>query len=585
MSNYSRPYKEDDEKEKINKELDQNLFNLSNINLNNSKEYYHKNKNFIPIKDNIGFNQNNSYYSQNNINSINNNNITNHQNNFYMKNNTINNNQYSNNFIPPQNQINDDLIQNNNKRIINQNCYQINIENMNIHNSINNISQNYNINSNNEKEIGNKKNITIEFQKDNCNTSNISKMSFNSLSLNDLLNKIEQISDNQSGCRLLQNKLQQNPNRANDFYRALESKKILKKMTIDSFGNYLIQKLLEYITKDIIQEFFTAIIYPSFMEISLNPHGSRVIQKLLTRIYNIPNLMVSFNECLKTSMLEIFLNQSSTHIIIKYITLIKYPNNKIIYSFIVDNIYYIATHKHSCCTLQKCLEEGNNIQRKDILMSLANISNQLFEDQYGNYAIQFALSLKDEEANKIIISQYLYNFGKNISNKISSNVYEKVLEFSDFNTKQYIIQTLCNPETVKNLLYDTYGNYVLQKTLLASHEPYRSKYIQYIAPLIDGLKNFPNGLIIIHKIISHFPELQNYVQINSNKNKGYNAINNKNNNMFSGNFNRNNNYDINNNYIPFMNNDNTMTYNQNNYNDTNKHYNNRTNFHKNNNYY
>ena len=156
MSNYSRPYKEDDEKEKINKELDQNLFNLSNINLNNSKEYYHKNKNFIPIKDNIGFNQNNSYYSKNNINSINNNNITNHQNNFYMKNNTINNNQYTSNFIPPQNQINDDLIQNNNKRIINQNCYQINIENMNIHNSINNISQNYNINSNNEKEIGNK---------------------------------------------------------------------------------------------------------------------------------------------------------------------------------------------------------------------------------------------------------------------------------------------------------------------------------------------------------------------------------------------------------------------------------------------
>ena len=592
MSNYSRHNKEDDEKEQIKNDLESSLFNFENINLNNSKEYYHKNKNFIPINDNIGFNQNNSFYNQNNINNFNN--ISNHKNNFYPKNNTNNkiNNQYSNNFIPSQNNINEDINLNNNQRTINQNCYQINIENMNIHNSINNISQNYNLNSSNENEIKNKNNISMEFKKEDDN-SNISKMSFNNLSLNDLLSKIDKISENQSGCRLLQNKLQQNSNRANDFYRAIESKKLLKKMTIDSFGNYLIQKLLDYITNDIIQEFFTIIICPSFMEISLNPHGSRVVQKLLTRIYNIPNLMKTFNECLKNSMLEIFLNQSSTHIIIKYISLIKYPNNQIIYSFIVENIFYIATHKHSCCTLQKCLEEGNNIQRKEILMSLANISNQLFDDQYGNYAIQFALSLKDEEANKIIISQYLYNFQKNISNKISSNVYEKVLEFCDFNTRQYIIKSLCNFETVKNLLYDTYGNYVLQKTLLASNEPYRSMYIKFIAPLIDGLKNLPNGLIIIHKIISHFPELQNYVQINSNKGRGYNSHNSKNNNnMFMNNFNniRNNNYDANNSYIPFMNNNNKkMTYNSNqinnNYNDSNKQYNNQTNIHTNNNYY
>jgi hypothetical protein len=286
--------------------------------------------------------------------------------------------------------------------------------------------------------------------------------------------------------------------------------------------------------------------------------------------------MKTFNECLKNSMLEIFLNQSSTHIIIKYISLIKYPNNQIIYKFIVDNIYYIATHKHSCCTLQKCLEEGNNIQRKETLMSLAKISGELFADQYGNYAIQFALSLKDEEVNKIIISQYLGNFQKNISNKISSNVYEKVLEYCDFNTKQYIIKSLCNFETVKNLLYDTYGNYVLQKTLLASNEPYRSMYIKFIAPLIDGLKNMPNGLIITHKIISHFPELLNYVQINKTKNPNFNMYNNYNNvsnNM--NNYNINNNFNMNNNNYMLYKNKESQMINNNNMPNINEHFNNR----------
>ena len=570
----SKINKDEDSKDQINKDIESNILNLSNCNLNNSKDNYYKNNNY-----NFGFKNN-----------FNNTNFTAQNNNkFPKKNNNINSKQYNNNYILPQNISefkdnvdSDNLI--NNKRIINQNCFQINIENMSIHNSINNISQNYNINAtiDNDNENENENNISINFQKD-INTSNISKISYNSMSLNDLLNNIEKISENQSGCRLLQNKLQQNSDRADDFYKSIKSKNILKKITIDSFGNYFIQKLLEYISSDLISEFFINIICPSFMEISLNPHGSRVIQKLLERIYNNQNLMKIFNECLQNSMLEIFLNQSSTHIIIKYISLIKYPNNQIVYKYIVDNIYYIATHKHSCCTLQKCLNEGNNTQRKEILISLANISSQLFADQYGNYAIQFALSLKDEEANKIIISNYLGNFQENISNKISSNVYEKVLEYCDFNTKQYIIKSLCNFETVKKLLYDTYGNYVLQKTLLASTEPYRSMYIKFIAPLINNLKNLPNGLIIIHKIVSHFPELQNYVQTNSNKNRNYNIYYNYN---FNNNMN-NNNYNINNNHMSYKNNENKVAFFNNNIGDINNQYNNKRldNFNNNNFYY
>ena len=43
-------------------------------------------------------------------------------------------------------------------------------------------------------------------------------------------------------------------------------------------------------------------------------------------------------------------------------------------------------------------------------MSIANISNLLFNDQFGNYVIQFILSLNDIEINNIIIKNYLNNF-------------------------------------------------------------------------------------------------------------------------------------------------------------------------------
>ena len=505
ISNLSRSNK-DELKDQNLKDIEANFNSLNLGNSNN--DIYYKNKSFVPKNDNNNLNDIN-------INSIN---LNNSQNIFFNEDN-----------INSLNNIN------NNNRIINQNCYQINIEKLNIHNQINNINQNYNIGTSNEN---NNSKISIQ-----SNESFKSKGSLNSnkmnqgINLNYILNNIEKLTENQSGCRLLQNKIQQNPSISNSIYNSIKMKLSLKKLSIDSFGNYLIQKLLEFISEDLVIEFFNTVVCPSFIEIALNPHGSRVIQKLISRIYMHQDIMNIFNQLLQTSMLEIFLNQCSTYIIITYITYIKYPNNQLIYSFIEQNIYYIATHKHSCCTLQKCLEEGNNIQRQGILMSLAYISNQLFADQFGNYAIQYALSLKNETANRIITNQYLNNFKQNISDKISSNVYEKVLEFCDFQTRQNIIKCLCNFETVKSLLYDSYGNYVLQKTILAANEPYRSMYLNFIAPLIDGLKNMPNGYIINHKILNQFPELQSLAQNNNlNKMKNYNInsntknynINNKN---------------------------------------------------------
>ena len=110
-------------------------------------------------------------------------------------------------------------------------------------------------------------------------------------------------------------------------------------------------------------------------------------------------------------------------------------------------------------------------------------------------------------------------------------------------------------------------------------------YIKFIAPLIDGLKNLPNGLIITHKIISHFPELLNYVQINKTKIPNFNMYNNYNNvsnNM--NNYNINSNFNMKNNYMLYQNNESQMI-NNNNMPNINENFNNRFDNYKNNNFY
>ena len=82
------------------------------------------------------------------------------------------------------------------------------------------------------------------------------------------------------------------------------------------------------------------------MEICLNPHGTRVIQKLIERIYNYDLLLEKFNMLLHPNLFEIIMNQNSTHIIIKYMNLIRFPKNKNILFFIRKNLFSLATHKH-----------------------------------------------------------------------------------------------------------------------------------------------------------------------------------------------------------------------------------------------
>ena len=484
-----------------------------------------------------------------NINTNKSSNISNNNNNI-INNNTIqinNLNVNNNNKINIQNQSNFySIINNNNKENNNNN------NNININNNINNINKN----QNNEFEdlqddqmkipqyqmkysmnqfSPNSQQQQINISKNSIFQINQSHSNYDRLPLEEIIQNCYTICKNQTGCRFLQRKIDENPKISSELIYPVISNKI-RELTLDSFGNYFIQKIIEKLTTNQINEILNNQISENFLEICLNPHGTRVIQKLLERIYNNQYLLNIFNNLLIPNLLEIVLNPNSTHIIIKYISLVKYPKNETVVNFIKQNLFSVATHKHSCCTLQKVIESVDPNQKKILLISLAQISNMLFNDQYGNYAAQFALSLDDKEANQIIVRNYIIDFKNNTSHKFSSNVFEKCLQHCDFETKQMIIKSLCNYESVRSLLYDMYGNYVLQQTMVASNEPYRTMYIQLVAPLLDGLRVLPFGNIVIHKLMTNFPEIMNYININrnnyyqkmNNMGMGFNNMNNMN---------------------------------------------------------
>ena len=98
------------------------------------------------------------------------------------------------------------------------------------------------------------------------------------------------------------------------------------------------------------------------LKLGYSPHGTRVIQKIIEKLTD-PNLLVSFNQIFFSHIINLSKDINGNHIIIKFVFTIKYPNNSYIYEILNNNINEVATDKHGCCVLQKCIEYANDLQR------------------------------------------------------------------------------------------------------------------------------------------------------------------------------------------------------------------------------
>lgn len=273
-----------------------------------------------------------------------------------------------------------------------------------------------------------------------------------------LIQNVHYLCRNQGGCRHLQNILEQYPQKSIDFYKQLRYK--IFDLSLDSFGNYFIQKLLEYLPINLLTTIFVESFAKDFLSLCINPHGTRVIQKFLDRVHNHSEIMNLFNPFFYNHLNDIILDSNATHIVIKYFNLIKYPKNEYLLMFFKKNILMLSTNKHSCCTVQKCIEAiTNQHQLYEMINSIANISHLLFNDQYGNYIVQYSLGFNITELNSLIIKKYYLNIDTFAYQKIASNVFEKCLQYSLPQERKSIIQYLCDKEIIRKLLLNTYGNY------------------------------------------------------------------------------------------------------------------------------
>ncbi|KAK6197340.1 armadillo-type protein [Scheffersomyces amazonensis] len=364
--------------------------------------------------------------------------------------------------------------------------------------------------------------------------------SINKVPLIQLKSEILKLSKDQYGCRFLQKKIDENliPNlqtrQANFEIIFDQINPYLYELIIDPFGNYLIQKLIGYCSQTNLN-LCLEILQFNLFQISINQHGTRALQKIIDNL-TLPYQLNLLIKGLKPFIIKLIKDLNGNHVIQKILNKYNPQDCQFIYDSIIDDLYVVATHKHGCCVLQKCLNHVDMNQLNQFSTAILNFNNftSLINDQFGNYVLQYLISLNIIEINLQIYGNFL-KFGiENLCNlKFSSNVIEKFLK-NCYNQEAFSMEfsklklNLCQQilgQDLNKLINDPYGNYVIQTLIDILIHPqvdylYNSSLVEDVKkllppPVVDSndymkLSNLDLQIIIIKywfsncKIISSF---------------------------------------------------------------------------------
>ena len=424
--------------------------------------------------------------------------------------------------------------------IINQNVFNNNTKNDEI--IYNNIIKQYSLNNN-----GNNKNIINQNSQQNCNQNNennylqfpnIYHADFNEKKFiqnsnkdaniiynNKTKNTIPIINSNeeflknvsiyikdQQGCRYIQKKIEENPEISNKLFDILYQDII--SMSKDLFGNYAIQKILENIEPNYLIKFID-LISKDFYNLAISIYGTRVVQKILEIVSKInykkdkeiyEQCFKKLNKYITENIVALSSNNNSSHIIIKYVNEISYPQNEELYSEVYINFIPLCKNKHGCCVIQKCIELGN-LDQKNKLLELSNKNcDDLISDQFGNYVIQYVLNLNVKSINSKVYEILKNNLIPLCKEKYASNVIEKFLINKSQESLEIIDILLKNENYLHELIKDPFGNYIIQRILQLVERENRTNLINYLVKWYPEIKTLPFGPRLISKLHERFQE-------------------------------------------------------------------------------
>ncbi|KAJ0988608.1 hypothetical protein J5N97_006964 [Dioscorea zingiberensis] len=306
----------------------------------------------------------------------------------------------------------------------------------------------------------------------------------------DIEGYISYIAKDQHGCRFLQRKFDEGKDQVDKIFNGIIDH--VAELMTDPFGNYLIQKLLDVCSEEQRMSIILILTkYPDeLVRISLNVHGTRAVQKLIETIKTRQQIALVMS-ALQPGFLELIKDLNGNHVIQRCLQSLTSEDNKLIFEAAAKHCVEIATHRHGCCVLQRCIAHSVGEHRLRLVSEVSANGLLLSQDPFGNYVVQFILDSKNQSVIMILASQFEGNYVQLSMQKFSSNVVEKCLKVFGEEGRAKIIAELLSVHHFEQLMQDPYANYVVQSALVNSKGPLHTALVEAIRPHASVLRTSP----------------------------------------------------------------------------------------------
>ena len=253
----------------------------------------------------------------------------------------------------------------------------------------------------------------------------------------------------------------------------LELKPNLEEIITDFYANYFCKRFFTYLNqKDRID--FLLVIEKSMVKLSSDSIGTYPIQTIIEHVgsKNEKNIIIN---ALKDNIKELSLDPFGSHVIEKLLSCFEEEYVGFIYNYIVDNFLELAYNNNGICVVKKILSltHKTNLHDKLKIIVKENV-NQLITHPYGNFVIQVVVECwNDYEEILCFFDKKYFNLSLE---KYGSNVVERCIEKDDKILNNYI-EEIVDMNKICEVMKSIYGNYVIQKALKLSKGDYKQKLV------------------------------------------------------------------------------------------------------------
>ncbi len=227
----------------------------------------------------------------------------------------------------------------------------------------------------------------------------------------------------QQGSRLIQTRLSAGPLAV---VSAIVDEVIsgLKLLTIDVFGNCVVQKAFEH-ADFVQQQRVCELLRGSIVELSLHAHGCRVIQKVL-EVFDVTFYSLIVSELVER-LKECVCDPNGNHVVQKAVERASPELLQPVVDILREDVYTLATHRYGCRVIFRILECCISEQSNPILQRIVQSGPELLRDQFGNYVVQHIIGSGPPLARASLIELMRGSLPELAVHKFASNVVEKVL--------------------------------------------------------------------------------------------------------------------------------------------------------------